>query len=391
MPNILTVLTLGKFSVSIGERVFSDTNTRSSKIWKIFKYLLTNRHKMVPVQTLIDMLWSEGEGPNNPEKALYTLIARLRKMLGTEKEDNQYILFQHDSYQWNPNVPMDLDVITFEKLVNRASSTRDDGEKLRLLQEATDKNKGNYLAESSSEIWVIPVGNYYKRLYIRCVADISDIYSGLGQHDNIISLCSKVIESDPYEESAHVRLIQALFINGDVNAARQHHRRFLDLMKKEFGISPSEEFRNIQTLWDVSGEELDLSSIKRMLDDDSQKNGVYFCTLDIFNQIYKIDKRSNDRMQFPVFLALITVGIKNNNPDDEKTIKSAIVTLRQCLKRTLRRGDIVSPYSKNQFLMLLSARENGDAEAALIRIKRLFNVEYTGKLCQIETSFSKIG
>jgi DNA-binding SARP family transcriptional activator len=390
MSSTLTILTLGKFSVSIGEKVISDTNARSG-IWKLFKYLLTSRHKMVSVQTLIDVLWPEREGPHNPEKALYTLMSRLRKLLDAEKENIQHILFQHDSYQWNPDVPMNLDVATFDDLANRAAITRDDAEKLRLLQEATDIYKGSYLMESSSEMWVIPVSNYYNRLYTRCVADLSDIYSRLGQQDNIISLCSKVIESDPYEESAHVRLIQALFIDGNVDAARQHYQRFSNLMKRDLGISPSEEFHNMQTLWTVGREELDLGGIKKVLDYDIQKNTAYFCTLDIFNRIYKIDKRSDGRMQFPVFLALITVRMKHHEPGDEKSIKIVIVTLRQCLKRTLRSGDVVSQYSKNQFLMLLSARTKEDVETALMRIKRLFNVEYTGKSCHLETSFSQIG
>ena len=74
MQSALTVRTLGVFSVSVGEKAVSDNSVRSQKLWKVFKYLLTNRHKMTSVESLIDVLWPDEE-PDNPQKSLQTLLS----------------------------------------------------------------------------------------------------------------------------------------------------------------------------------------------------------------------------------------------------------------------------------------------------------------------------
>ena len=133
---MLTVKTLGNFSVTVGETVVSESTSRSSKVWKIFKYLITYRHKMVPIETLIDVLWSDDE-PENPQKSLYTLMSRLRKVLSVRGEDSLHILFTHNCYRWNPDVKMDLDVAEFEETLKRAWDSKSDDEKLNMLRRAT--------------------------------------------------------------------------------------------------------------------------------------------------------------------------------------------------------------------------------------------------------------
>jgi len=391
MSDVLTVKTLGSFSVSIGDTVVSDSYTRSSKVWRIFKYLITNRHKMVTVEALIDMLWPD-EGPGNPQKSLYTLMSRLRKLLSTSDGDANYIIFQHDCYQWDPKLAISLDVADFERLVKLAEGERTDEEKTPLLQKAVEIYTGDYLAESAFEIWALPVTNYYKRLYMRSVTELAEIYSRSGDQDSIIQLCNKAIENEPFEEKLHERLIQALFINGELTTAKQIFKRFTEAVKKEFGADPSEEFRAACSgILSAGGKQLNLTTIKKRLDGESNQNGAYFCTADIFNQIYMFDKRSDERMKFPIFLALITLEPEIHYANDDKSLRSAILTLRKCLTGTLRGGDIVSQYSKNQFLLMLSARMLEDAKTAMTRVKAMFEEANTAIPCRILVHLSQIG
>ncbi|MCL1805321.1 MAG: winged helix-turn-helix domain-containing protein [Clostridiales bacterium] len=390
MQNILTIRTLGVFSVSIGDTPISDNSTRSQKLWKVFKYLLTNRHKMVSVETLIGVLWPDDE-PDNPQKSLHTLMSRLRKQLNPGGSGDSYILFQHGCYQWNPKLPINLDVAEFERKITQAGDTDDDEEKRVYLKQAVEMYRGGYLSEATYEAWVLPSSNYYKRLYLRTVADLAETYKRSGEFEEIVQLCIKAIDNEPYEEALYEYLIQALMINGELTKAKEHYRQFSDLMEKAFGAKPSEEFRSLsQGMWEAEGEEFNLFDIKRRLDGETMRKGAFFCTTDTFNQIYQLDKRSDERMKFPVFLGLITLANKDRAPED-KIIKSSVISLRQCLMRTLRAGDIVSQYSKNQFLLLLSAYENKDAEAALVRVRRLFSQEPEGSRFDLRVNLSQIG
>jgi len=395
MSDVLTITTLGYFMVRLGDTIISSDSARSQKVWKVFKRLITSRHKMVTVESLIETLWPEDE-PLDPQKSLYTLISRLRKILTPDGVERHYILYQHNSYQWNPQIPIVLDVAIFEQLLKNAEGVRSDEEKLPLLKQAVELYTGDYLPESTSEIWALSMSNFYKRLYLRAVTDLSDIYSRQGNLDDMIRLCSSAISNEPYEESIHERLIQALFINGEIAAAQQHYNRYTDLILREFGAEPSEEFRTLfRGIWDQDAESYDLTAIKAKLDSDLGRNGAYFCTSDIFNQFYLFDKRADERMKFPVFLALITVTserkFSNDSSAEIKFLKSVMITLRQCLMRTLRRGDVVSQYSKNQFLLMLSAYLPQDAETALSRVNRMFTTEYKGEPAAIDFSLSQIG
>ena len=399
IEDILTIHTLGKFSVNIGDTVISDNSSRSNKAWRMFKYLLTYRHKMAPVETLIEVLWPEDE-PEHPQKSLYTLVSRLRKMLnagtvgGTEQ---QYILFVHDSYQWNPDIPIYLDAAEFEETLKSAREAGSDEEKLHLLKKATDIYKGKYLAEVAYDMWAMPVTNHFNRSYIRAVEELSDIYLHRGMHDENTELCNKAISIDPFEESVHERLIHAMCAVGDISEAQRHYKRFLKMIEAELGALPSEEFQiSCKNLWTVPDESLSLDDIKNKLDAEPTRAGAYFCSADTFNQIYQFDSRADERMKFPVFLALITIEDedegdgKGDNKAADST-KQQMFALRQCLMTNLRRGDIISHYSKNQYLLMLTARLPNEAEAALNRVIRLFNIKYARTPCRIQYKLKPIG
>ena len=391
MEDVLIINTLGGLSVKFGDKIISDNFTRSHKVWKIFKYLITNRHKMVTTESLIEMLWPEG-GPINPQKSLYTLISRLRKLFSNNGANHQYIIYQHDCYQWNTDAPFILDVIEFERVLALADCSDTEEEKISYLNQAIDIYKGDYLAESTFELWVSPMNNYYNRLYIRHVIELINIYTQSGMHDEVIQLCNKAISIDPFEELLHERLIFALYVNGDTADARQHYDRFVNKMTKEFGTQPSDEFRtSCQNLWRLGEEQLELSDIKSMLDGESTRNNAYFCSVGSFNQIYQLEKRADERVKFPIFLALITVLDEQDGGSDMKRIKSAMQVLRQSMMSTLRRGDIVSQYSKNQYLLMLSARVPKEVEAAMARVKGLFNSKYKEASCELDIHLSRIG
>ena len=80
MEERLIVRTLGAFTVMREGRTISDSSARSYKVWKIFKYLVTNRHKMLSTEALIDIIWPD-EQPANPLKSLHAIMFRLRKLL----------------------------------------------------------------------------------------------------------------------------------------------------------------------------------------------------------------------------------------------------------------------------------------------------------------------
>ena len=393
----MIIHTLGKFSVKIGDKVLSDHSSRTNKAWRVFKFLITYRHKMAPVETLIDMLWPE-DAPDYPQKSLYTLMSRLRKQLNAGEAgapEEQYILFQHDSYQWNPEIPIYLDAAEFEDTLKRAREAAAEDEKLQLLRHAAGIYDGSYLAEIAYDMWAMPVANHFNRLYIRAVEELSDIYLNRGMHDENVELCNKAISIDPFEESIHERLIHAMCAAGNTTEAQQHYKRFLKMIEVEIGALPSDEFQtSCKNLWAVPEESLSLDTIKTKLDAEPARARAYFCSSDTFNQIYQFDRRADERMKFPIFLALMTIEDEEGSKAGDKaadTTKQLMYSLRQCLMINLRRGDVISQYSKNQYLLMLTAWQPHEAEAALNRVIRLFDLKFAKTPCKIQFNLKPIG
>ena len=76
----LKIATLGRFQVVREGRLLSGECRRASRVWELFKYLVTNRGRDIPSDTLIENLWEEDQ-PEDPERALRNLVYRLRQIL----------------------------------------------------------------------------------------------------------------------------------------------------------------------------------------------------------------------------------------------------------------------------------------------------------------------
>ena len=63
---------------------------------------------------------------------------------------------------------------------------------------------------------------------------------------------------------------------------------------------------------------------------------------------------------------------------DNRTLNEAMYLLRQVTVDSLRRGDVVSQYSKSQLVLLLATITLEDCELVLGRIRRNFDHAYQG-------------
>jgi DNA-binding SARP family transcriptional activator len=317
---------------------------------------------------------------------------RLRKILNPDGEPDRYILCRHNSYQWNPAAPVDLDAANFENHILQARKQTSDERKRPYLEEAVKMYAGDYLHEAAAEIWVMPVTSYYKRVYLHAVEELHDIYARAAAYDDIIKLCHAAIQIEPYDETLHERLIHALLISGETASAKRQYRHIAGVMKKMFGAPPSEELQLLHNdMRNIEKEHpSDPADIKRSLESDDVRRGAYFCTSGTFKHIYQLDLRSEERLKFPLYLAIVTVEAKNGEARSS-VLKASSQTLRQCLMRTLRKGDVVSQHTQYQFLVLLSAYRHKDAESALVRVKRMFAAEPGAASCGLRTDLFTTG
>ena len=71
---------LGGFVIVSGENRVTEQVGKASKVWKLVQYLITNRHKSVSQEELINV-FCDGDLVANPGSALRTMVSRARAAL----------------------------------------------------------------------------------------------------------------------------------------------------------------------------------------------------------------------------------------------------------------------------------------------------------------------
>src|SRR5437763_816490 len=99
---LIEISMFGGFAVKIDGKVLTDDTGRTKQLWILLEYLIANRRTDISQEKLIEILWDEEES-ENPVNALKNLIYRLRVMLSSFSDDDNYdfIIFKRNIYSWN--------------------------------------------------------------------------------------------------------------------------------------------------------------------------------------------------------------------------------------------------------------------------------------------------
>ena len=115
---------------------------------KLLVYIIFHRKKALTVQELCEVLWQEG-GSDNPAGALKNLVYRLRMCLKKIWGDYEFIITGRGTYQWNPEINLEVDAEAFEYWKKKGNAAKDDNEKIYCLREnsflSCQRNTGSRL------------------------------------------------------------------------------------------------------------------------------------------------------------------------------------------------------------------------------------------------------
>ena len=388
---VLRIQTLGGFSVSVDGVTLSDNSARAGQVWKLFKFIITNRANPIPTDKIIDALWGEDEACDNPIKALYSLMYRLRALLNKPFAQKQaFILFQHNCYIWNARAPFWLDADQFEALCRRAGDVAlPEPERIALYRQAFDLYPGDYLAESSQEIGALPPVNYYKRLYTQVVHELSALCEAAGDWASVVHICERAIELDPYEETHHIALIRALIQLGQLSQALAHYDYITSVLYKELGVSPSDRLQELYKQIRSHSEDVlyDINTIEATLDEtEGSPGGAFFCEAETFRRIYQLEKRAMARSGLSAYLCSLSLTTPQHRVPPADVLGDCLPRLKDVVVSGLRRGDVVTQYSKSQLLLILSSTSFEDCERVLQRLQAAFCRGYKGPPVAIQPS-----
>ena len=117
-----------------------------------------------------------------------------------------------------------------------------------------------------------------------------------------------------------------------------------------------------------------LEEIQRKIGNtDVIDNNGYYCSLPVFQEIYRMTERMMERAGEKIFLMLCTILDSKGNPMREgPRLDELSERLRETIIETVRRTDTVTRYGKGQFLVLLINISYEDCSIVSKRINTKF-------------------
>lgn len=389
---VFSVRMLGDLTFRYGEEVFSMKCSNTSKVMQLLLILLRAGKEGISRVQLLEALYGHDE-TQDTKNAFRILVFRLRKLLDeTIIPKDDYIYVEKGIYRFGGHLPVEIDAEIFEQRAKDAFQFEDKEKRANAIIHACEVYSGEFLSCLAEEEWVSEENIRYKELYFQCLREGCSLLRESSRFEDMLDLCNRAIKIYPYEEWQLVQ-IDCLLAMNRYKEALNVYEDTTTLFFEEMGLSRSEKmldrFRTMSSQIHYSMGTL--ADIKNSLREKEFTPGAYYCSYPSFIDSYRIISRTIERSGQSIFLMLCTITDNRGNPIEKDAILSKqTVNLSQAIGRSLRRGDLYTRYSPNQFLILLMGINQEDCEITYQRICMRFRESCPGQKVQIRYYVSSI-
>ncbi|WP_165275044.1 BTAD domain-containing putative transcriptional regulator [Thermotoga sp. Ku-13t] len=205
----------------------------------MLRYFVVFHRRRIPKEVLFEMFWP-GMEENYACRNLQTAISMIRRFLGKD-----LLTYRDGTYCFDENGEVSVDAEEFEKKIARARSCSDVKDKVAILKCAVDEYLDDVLIECGYEDWAMQAREHYKDLLIEALLELIAFHEAKNEYTEVCNLAKRVLEKDPYNESACMSLLKAMSKLGQELEALSFYRSFASRMEKELGVIPSQELRDL--------------------------------------------------------------------------------------------------------------------------------------------------
>ena len=294
-------------------------SARLNKPLELLALLLLRGDKKLTNEQLMDGLW-ESDEIENPAGALKNAAYSLRKFLQKADKEKRFIITESGRYIWNPEISVTTDVWEFEQEARLADQPGTPAEeRIPHARRALKLYTGDLLPSLSMQQWVIQYSSYLRQTYLRTVKNLAATLCERGGREDLeetLDICNRAALLEPL----HEELYRYIFNTRD---ARPIH-------------------------------------------------GAYYCEYEMFKSVYQMVARSAARSNSHVLLILVTFEGKNGQTVAKQEIVDAMARGKEVIRESLRKGDVFSRYSRNQYILMLTVTSPADSVVVENRIKDAF-------------------
>ena len=223
------VETLGAFQLVRGGAVLPASAWRSRKARDVLKILLARRGRSVTREFLMEALWP-GEPPDPLVNRLHVAVSTLRSVLDPDRAlaSDAYVATEDDAIR----VRLDQLEVDVELFLADAATGREllragrAEEALPRLARAEARYGGDFLEEDLYQDWAAPLREQARAAYLEVAGALARHAEMAGEVDAAIRFLLRILEHDPYDERAHLRLVSTFGSVGRHGDARRYYRNY---------------------------------------------------------------------------------------------------------------------------------------------------------------------
>ena len=372
---LLEVETFGGLQVKAGDKILLEQGARANKPWELLIYLLLNMDEPVTNEQICEALW-EGDDVANPAGALKNAAYSLRKLLAAAGLPADCVMTRGRQYCWNPAIPVQLDVQTLISLYEEGKTEPDPQRQLEICRRLLNLYCGEFLPGLAERHWVMPKASALRQKYLSTVLHACQLLLGsekASSAQEVLDICSRAQLLEPLNEELYLCHFTALKQLDMKTAILNYYpivsNMFLDETGEVLGLELQNIFRwaneGTNTVDDIHQIQKDLDEATRA---DRPIRGAYFCPYEVFKHMYHMVVRSAVRVDNVVVLLLVGLQSSSGQTLAKQENARVMLQLRELIKNTLRKGDVFSRYSRNQYVLMLSVRQPGDSGVVAERL-----------------------
>ncbi|MCB0223521.1 MAG: hypothetical protein KDI02_07530 [Anaerolineae bacterium] len=229
----LNIKVLGQPHVTLDSQAVTGFGT--AKTEALFYFLAVTGQAQTR-EVLADLFWGEmdeGKAKRNLTKSLSTL----RKLV------DPYLIIERQTVAFNSDATVRLDAADFETRLSAQDSTSNPN----TLKQAIDLYQGDFLEgiyvkdSLPFEEWVINQREHLRELMLDGLETLVNNYLNENDFENGLHYANRLLETDPWRESAHRQMMTLLARSGQRNAALAQYDTCRKILDEEFGVEPTAE------------------------------------------------------------------------------------------------------------------------------------------------------
>jgi pentatricopeptide repeat protein len=233
------------------------------------------------------------------------------------------------SYKFNEDYKCWIDWEQFLEIYNNL----DNNVTIKRLKQAVELYKGDLFPALRYENWIEDTRTNLKEKYLDILYKLSEKLYEENKHVESLMYLNKGMEDETYREDYYNLMMKNLAQTGRIYDAISLFEDYRKLIKVELGIDPGASIT--KTYHKIKNSKL----VQQHISNQSDSKGALLCDIDVFNQIYELEKRQITRTD--KIFTLLTMDFSEVNIEDQK-----IENILEEMAVLFRTGDVACCHNK---------------------------------------------